>query len=116
MFAKLLRHHGLPPLWGRRPGFATLVRIILEQQVPLAAARTMYRRLDQELGGVAGPFGDGGRRPAALGLTRQKARIRTASPIAVLDGRLDLGAVARAPDDDGRRAAPGSARPRALER
>jgi DNA-3-methyladenine glycosylase II len=35
--ARILDRLGEPPLWGRRPGFPALVRIILEQQVSLAA-------------------------------------------------------------------------------
>src|SRR5436309_2367459 len=41
--------YGLPPMWGRRPGFATLVRIILEQQVSLVSARSMFNRLRQNI-------------------------------------------------------------------
>ena len=33
--ARIVRTHGAPPLWARPPGFATLSRIILEQQVSL---------------------------------------------------------------------------------
>ena len=36
--ACVVRTHGPPPLWQRRPGFGTLVHIILEQQVSLASA------------------------------------------------------------------------------
>lgn len=32
-------------MWGRRPGFNTLLRIVLEQQVSLISARAMYERL-----------------------------------------------------------------------
>ena len=39
------RHHGLPPLWARPRGYATLALIILEQQVSLASARSAYARL-----------------------------------------------------------------------
>jgi len=48
--ARILERLGMPPLWGRRPGFPTLIRIILEQQVSLAAARSLYRRLLGRLG------------------------------------------------------------------
>src|SRR3712207_7093313 len=41
----IVRRHGPPPLWARPRGFATLLRIILEQQVSLASARAMYLRL-----------------------------------------------------------------------
>ncbi len=43
---------GLPPLWGREPGFPTLVRIILEQQVSLASARAAFQKLEATLGRV----------------------------------------------------------------
>jgi len=34
-----------PPFWTRKPGFASLIRIILEQQVSLASARASFDRL-----------------------------------------------------------------------
>ncbi len=43
--AVLYRRNGAPPLWSRRPGFATLVQLILEQQVSLASAAAVYGRL-----------------------------------------------------------------------
>jgi len=49
--ARIVRTHGTPPLWARRPGFATLAQIILEQQVSLAAARTLYWRLSKQFRG-----------------------------------------------------------------
>ena len=42
---RVVQRHGPPPLWVRRPNFATLVRIILEQQVSLASAESTFRRL-----------------------------------------------------------------------
>lgn len=104
--ARLLRKHGVPPMWGRRPGFATLVRIVLEQQVSLSAARTLFRRIDAELGGIT-PRAIAARRVEGLrklGLTRQKATYCAGLAGRVLDGALDLAAVARASDDDGQRA------------
>ena len=104
--AELHGRLGTPPLWGRRPGFATLVRIILEQQVSLTAARTLYRRLHAHLGGMEPEriveIRESGLR--RFGLTRQKSRYCHGLAERVLDGRLDLGAAARGPDDDGRRA------------
>lgn len=72
--ARVYNTLGPPPLWARRPGFSTLVKIILEQQVSLASAATLFRRLQKHVI----PF-----RPArmlelgephlkSLGLTRQK--------------------------------------------
>src|ERR1043166_8404377 len=37
--------YGQPPLWVRKPGFPSLIYIILEQQVSLASARALYQRL-----------------------------------------------------------------------
>lgn len=104
--AAILDRLGEPPLWGRRPGFPALVRIILEQQVSLASADAMYRRLRLRFGGLT-PLGiqevgvDGLRE---LGLTRQKAAYCHGVAARVLDGSLDLTAIARGPDDAGRKA------------
>lgn len=104
--AAVVERLGAPPLWSRRPGFATLVHVILEQQVSIAAARTLFRRVGAQLGGVDAArvhaCGEAGLRE--LGLTRQKARYCHGLATRVLDGRLDLAAVARAGDEAGRRA------------
>jgi len=101
--ARLLDRHGPPPLWARRPGFSTLVRIILEQQVSLAAARTMYGRLSASVGlvtpaTVAELGVDGLRR---LGFTGQKSRYCHGLAERVRAGQLDLRLVARVPDHEG---------------
>jgi DNA-3-methyladenine glycosylase II len=105
-FAALAARNGTPPLWARRPGFPTLVHIVLEQQVSIAAARTLFRRASERLGGmtpervaeagVAGLF--------RLGLTRQKASYCHALAHAVLDGSLSLSRLARGDDVAGRTA------------
>ncbi len=43
--ARISAINGVPPMWARRQSYATLVQIILEQQVSLASADAMYRRL-----------------------------------------------------------------------
>ncbi len=48
MFATIIDRFGLPPFWHREPGFPTLIRIILEQQVSLASAQAAYRRLAEK--------------------------------------------------------------------
>jgi len=105
-FAALYRRNGLPPMWARRPGFATLVHIVLEQQVSIAAARTLFRRVRGHLGGmtperIADRGVDGLFR---LGLTRQKASYCHGLARAVLDGSLSLGRIARGGDSEGRAA------------
>jgi len=47
---EVIRLYGYPPLWHRREGFATMVHIILEQQVSLASARAAYDRLKDKIG------------------------------------------------------------------
>lgn len=41
----VIEKHGYPPLWAREPGFPTLVKIILEQQVSLSSAQAAYDKL-----------------------------------------------------------------------
>ena len=43
--ANILGSLGPPPLWARSAGFSTLVKIILEQQVSLASAASLFARL-----------------------------------------------------------------------
>ncbi len=50
--ADIISAHGYPPLWGRKEGFATLVHIILEQQVSLASARSAYDKLKEKIGTI----------------------------------------------------------------
>lgn len=103
---KVVERFGLPPLWARRPGYATLVRIILEQQVTLASGAAAYRRLQDAAGEVTpqAVAKTGIARLRRAGLTRQKARYCHAIACAVVDGGLDLGRIARMPDDDARAA------------
>jgi len=41
----VVKKYGPPPLWNREPGFPSLVKIILEQQVSLASAQAAYNKL-----------------------------------------------------------------------
>jgi DNA-3-methyladenine glycosylase II len=105
-FAALYGRNGLPPMWARRPGFQTLVHIVLEQQVSIAAARSLFRRVSAEIGGMTpervlerGVLG-----LHRLGITRQKASYCHALAQAVVDGSLSLGGIARGEDTAGRSA------------
>ena len=87
---------GPPPMWAREPGFATLLHIVLEQQVSLASARAAFDRLI----GAADPLTPisfltlGDARLLEIGFSRQKARYGRALATAMLDGRLDLDGLA----------------------
>ncbi len=90
--ARLLADHGTPPLWNRQPGFETLVRIILEQQVSLASADAMYRRLTSNIQ-VITPVAiieAGAPHLRSLGVTRQKAGYFINVAEAIQHGSLDL--------------------------
>ena len=101
-----VRRWGVPPLWGRKPGFVTLLRIILEQQVSLASAKAMFLRLRGHLTQVTpdtvGRLGIRGLRD--LGFTRQKASYCHGLAVELLEGRLDLAALGRSEDASARAA------------
>jgi len=47
---RVLADWGPPPLWGREPRFASLIHLILEQQVSLASAQAAMDRLVEAIG------------------------------------------------------------------
>jgi len=84
--------YGPPPLWDRAPGFATLLQIILEQQVSLASAKACYDKLCRRVENVT---------PESLlkstdaelradGFSRQKNAYARHLAEAVLEKRIDL--------------------------
>lgn len=48
-FSQVINQYGYPPFFGRPNNFASLVQIILEQQVSLVSARATYKKLKQTL-------------------------------------------------------------------
>jgi DNA-3-methyladenine glycosylase II len=100
-FATVIGRFGLPPMWDRAPGFASLLHILLEQQVSLASARAAFDRL----AAVAGPptaatflrLDDG--RLRDIGFSRQKIRYARALATAIEDGSLNLDGLAELDDD-----------------
>ena len=96
---------GPPPLWAREPSFATLVHLILEQQVSLASAQAAFDRLIAALGPVRPDafltLDDAQLR--AIGFSRQKTGYARDLAHALTDG-FDLDALTRLSDDDVRTA------------
>jgi DNA-3-methyladenine glycosylase II len=87
--AASVERFGAPPLWSRDPSFATLVHLILEQQVSLASALAAFDRLRAALGGEVTPdrllaLEDGAMR--AIGFSRQKAGYARDLALALTDG------------------------------
>jgi DNA-3-methyladenine glycosylase II len=104
--ASILERLGPPPLWARQPGFPTLVKIILEQQVSLASAASIFARLEKNVV----PF-----HPARMielgethlksqGLTRQKTAYCLHLAQSLHDKRLSLSRLTRMSDDEARSA------------
>ena len=50
--AFVFQNFGTPPLWKREANFATLIHIILEQQVSLASALSAFNKLKAKLGSI----------------------------------------------------------------
>jgi DNA-3-methyladenine glycosylase II len=48
----ILKTYGHPPVWTRTNSFATLIHIILEQQVSLASARAAFYKLKEKIGAI----------------------------------------------------------------
>jgi len=100
--ARVVSRHGPPPLWARPTGFATLVQIMLEQQVSLASARATYARLTQVVVTVSpdtlATLDD--RAVTAAGLTRQKAAYLRALGGTVARGELAIDRLGQL-DDEG---------------
>lgn len=92
--------YGVPPLWDREPGFATLLRIILEQQVSLASAKACFEKLAARVGNVT-PNGILSLSDAELktvGFSRQKTLYARHLSEAVLEQRLDIDRLHLRPD------------------
>ncbi len=51
-FKQIIELHGYPPLWSRKASFATLIHIILEQQVSLASAKAAFLKLQEKIGHI----------------------------------------------------------------
>lgn len=100
--AMVLERHGYPPLWARAPGFATLVYIILEQQVSLASAKAAFQRLEAHLNGNVTPalFSEiPDETLRGIGFSRQKTRYARLLAEAVLEGEIDLKNLHTLPDE-----------------
>jgi len=102
----IVRRHGDPPLWARPAGFATLLHIVLEQQVSLASARATFDRLRAAVPGVTPGAVQalGFRGLRGLGFTRQKAGYACGLAERVLSGELRLAALRRQSDAEVRQA------------
>ncbi|MEM8982039.1 MAG: DNA-3-methyladenine glycosylase 2 family protein [Pseudomonadota bacterium] len=100
--AAVQRRYGAPPPSRRPADLATLVRIILEQQISIRAADTIYRRLRAGLGRISATALVAAGEPTlrGYGLTRQKAHYCAELGRAIRQRRFSITGVARLADDD----------------
>lgn len=102
----VVQRYGPPPLWARPAGFATLVYIILEQQVSLASARAAFDRLQAAANPLTPQrllqFSD--EELKVIGFSRQKTGYARHLANLVRSGALDLDALSRLPDEEVRAA------------
>lgn len=98
--AAALRRVGYPEPRIRERGYATLLRTIVGQQVSVASANAVWRRLDAALGDAGDParvMAASDEELRAAGLSRQKSGYARSLADEVTSGRLDL---ANLPEDD----------------
>jgi DNA-3-methyladenine glycosylase II len=104
-FAQVVAEFGLPPFWSRPAGFATLVWLVMEQQVSLESGAAMVRRLVDRVGEITpdavASLGEPGLR--GIGTTRQKAGYLTELATSIVEDRFDLDAISAVPGDEARR-------------
>jgi len=92
-FAAAIGRVGYPPPRVREPGYETLLRTIVGQQVSVAAAGAVWRRLETELGTGCAPDALLARdfdTLRACGLSRQKQGYARSLAELVVSGEIDL--------------------------
>jgi DNA-3-methyladenine glycosylase II len=99
--AFIFRTFGEPPMWKREANFATLVLIILEQQVSVASAKACFDKLCKKIETVSPAdflkLNDA--KLKSIGFSRQKISYVRGLAQAILEGKLDLTALETLPDD-----------------
>lgn len=92
--------YGPPPLWDREPGFATLLQIILEQQVSLASAKACFDKLTAHIGNVTPEtvLSLNDVELKTVGFSRQKTAYARHLSEAVLEKHIDLDSLFHLPD------------------
>ena len=99
-FAKVIAQLGMPEPRNSKPGAETLLRTIVGQQVSVAAARSMWAKLEGAFGSpphLEKLLGASDEDLRAAGMSRQKSGYIRSLAELVLSGKLDL---ANLPADD----------------
>lgn len=92
IFAAVYKQYGQPPDWSREPGFVSLSKIILEQQVSLASAKAHFQKLNSYVDEFSPSnilkLTDEEMRTCQI--SRQKAKYLKALSVAIVNGDIDL--------------------------
>lgn len=92
-FARAFKRVGYPEPRTSDPGYITLLRAIVGQQVSIAAARSIWNKLDAAVGGAADPvklLATSDETLRTAGLSRQKVAYARSLAELVASGELDL--------------------------
>jgi DNA-3-methyladenine glycosylase II len=102
LFGAIHRQYGSPPDWGREPGFISLSKIILEQQVSLASANAHFQKLNTYVPEFSPAhiltLTDEEMRTCQI--SRQKAKYLRELSSAISTGSLDLASLANLPEPE----------------
>jgi DNA-3-methyladenine glycosylase II len=98
--AFIFKTYGAPPLWKREANFATLVHIILEQQVSLQSALSAFNKLKEKIGDVSpeNVLRLSDEELKAAYFSRQKISYARDLATAIMEGRLNLQSLESLPD------------------
>ena len=99
-FAAVVERHGLPEPRSSEPGAQTLLRTIVGQQVSVAAARSMWAKLEAAFGSppdLTLLLAASDEELRAAGMSRQKSGYIRSLAELVISGELDLSSL---PEDD----------------
>ena len=92
IFKDIRNQYGIPTNWNRPPGFISLSKIILEQQVSLASAKAHFEKLDNYIEAFTPQnilkLDDTEMRNCQI--SRQKSKYLRSLSHAVLEGNLDI--------------------------
>ena len=102
LFAAIHKKYGAPPDWSRPPGFISLSKIILEQQVSLASANAHFQKLNAYIPEFAPEhilkLTDEEMRTCQI--SRQKAKYLRDLSTAITAGGLDLAGLSLLPPEE----------------
>lgn len=99
--ARAFKLAGKPPTRKRAPGFSSLLRIIVNQQVSVHAGRAIWERLEKGLGSVGHKDIENNTDEILRGFGLSAAKVRYAQALAgaVIDGSLDIRGLEKFDDD-----------------